>query len=237
MNKKYTEKQSCVKKCKNSLVKITGLFLSVGILLILISCGKPGLLYDRSVLLSESVENNIPEELEELEIQDENKNDIVKEKLDEKLITVHICGAVNSPGVYKLKSTDRVIDAVVKAGGFSEEASEDALNLASKLSDGCKIYFPTKEEMLLGEGPNLDEGFITASNEVTNENASDTTVNINTASKEKLMTLKGVGESRAQAIIDYREQNGAFNSIEEIMNISGIKAGSFEKIKDNITVN
>lgn len=252
MLKKHIEKQSCIIKYRNSLVKIAGLFLSVGILLVLISCGSSGLLFDSSKLDSQSEENNdIPEDLEETELEADSivggsaENIDIKTSAkitsmsegDEDVITVHVCGAVNSPGVYQLGANDRVIDALVKAGGFRDDASEDALNLASRLTDGCRVYFPSIDE-IQGDGNSYkSDEYITGMDKTDVLDSSNKLVNINTASKDKLMTLKGVGESRAEAIIAYREQNGCFNSIEEIMNVNGIKAGSFEKIKDSITVN
>lgn len=136
---------------------------------------------------------------------------------------VHICGAVKEPGVYALSQGSRIYQAVELAGGFLPEAEESSLNLAAPISDGMKITVLTKEEAkaLSGEEPSDGAGG---------------KVNINTAGKEELMTLKGIGESRAGDIIAYREKHGRFSAIEEIMQVPGIKDGAFQKIKDDITV-
>lgn len=141
-------------------------------------------------------------------------------------ILVHVCGCVNNPGVYRLDEKDRVFDAVEKAGGFSEDAREDFLNLAGTVEDGTKIYVPSKDEVAAGIVV-LEENQNTSTNGL---------VNINTASKDELMTLNGVGESKAESIISYRKEHGGFKKIEDIMNIPGIKDALFSKIKEKITV-
>ena len=133
-------------------------------------------------------------------------------------IFVYVCGAVNQEGVYELASGSRVYEAIAMAGGFREDADARNVNQAEVLEDEERIYVP-----VIGE-------------EVPVEDKKDARININKASKEELMTLPGVGESRAESIIKYREQQGAFQSIEEIMQVSGIKEGLFEKIKDFITI-
>ena len=148
-----------------------------------------------------------------------------------KSVMVHVCGSVNNPGVYELKSDTRVTDAIDMAGGFSEDADEDYLNLADFVMDGAKIYVPSVEETKMQETvPGIS---LSAK---TNDSQSAGQVNINTATKEELMSLTGVGESKADAIIEYRNNNGEFKSIEDIMNIRGIKEGLFNKIKDKIRV-
>ena len=163
--------------------------------------------------------------------------DIPEEKI---LITVHVCGCVVNPGVYELKDSSRITDAVSMAGGFSEEADRDFLNLADFVSDGSKIYVPSKEET---KGTDTDVGISLSAKETSGApqgislpESNDGLVNINTATKEELMTLNGVGESKALLIIEYRENNGGFNAITDIMNIRGIKEGLFNKIKDKIKV-
>lgn len=144
-------------------------------------------------------------------------------------IFVYVCGAVVSPGVYELEENARAFQAVEKAGGFSEDAYKEALNLAKPLEDGEQLFIPTKEEW--EEKGEIGQGI------KANETEDDGLVNINTASKEELCTLNGVGEARAESIIAYREEKGGFSSIEEIKNVSGIKDGLFEKIKDKIKTN
>lgn len=135
-------------------------------------------------------------------------------------ICVHVCGAVMEPGVYALSADARVGDAIEAAGGFSPGADRNWLNLAEPLSDGVQIRVPT-----------LEEGEALAASEAA---ALSALVNINTAGVEELMTLPGIGEARARAIIAYREANGDFEEITDIMRVSGIKDGAFKKIKDKI---
>lgn len=159
------------------------------------------------------------------ESEDKLKNDSDIEEKEEKeeliAIFVDVDGAVNNPGVYKLVKGDRVIDAIEKAGGLKDTAMTKNLNKARKLADGEKIY-------ILEEGENID--FSPLYNQ---ENEGK--ININTASKDILMTLSGIGEVYAQRIIDYRS-NKKFASIEEIKQIQGIGDKTFEKIKDEITI-
>ena len=154
---------------------------------------------------------------------------------------VHICGAVNRPGVYTFPEGSRVCDAVEAAGGLSEDAAESLLNQAALLSDGLQIVVPTLEE---AEGLSrqtassgiFSSGISGAGSAAGGEEAGNGLVNINTATLEELMTLPGIGQTRAEAIVAYRDEQGGFQSIEDIMNVSGIKEGSFAKLKDRITV-
>lgn len=151
----------------------------------------------------------------------------------EEVLFIHVCGSVQQPGVYELASGARAIDAVKRAGGFREDAAESALNLARELKDGEKLYIPNEEEALL-----MRESEVFCPEETGSEDSSkeEERVNLNTASKEELMRLPGIGEAKADAIISYRESGGGFENIEEIMQISGIKSAAFEKIKDRIEV-
>lgn len=135
---------------------------------------------------------------------------------------VYVCGQVNNPGVVMTELGARVYEAVELAGGFTEEADINAVNQAEMLTDGQQIYIPA-----IGEDAAVDGSSLNGDNGL---------ININTADAAKLMELPGVGQSRADSIIQYREENGKFNSIEDIMNISGIKEASFQKIKDLICV-
>lgn len=144
---------------------------------------------------------------------------------------VHICGAVQNPGIYILEEESRIYQAIQKAGGFTEEADQDYLNQADRLTDGMKLYVPTMEETTGASGAGAWQGM-----SETTQQAESTLVNINTAGEELLCTLSGVGSTRAKSIIAYREKNGTFQKIEDIMNVDGIKDGLFQKIKDSITV-
>ena len=166
---------------------------------------------------------------------------------EEKTLVVHICGAVSAPGVYELPAGSRIIDAVEAGGGFLPEAEEACCNLAEEIVDGCQIYIMTKSESCAdgqtekkaGIQTSPDSNMQTTDRNVRSNSATaleNGLVNLNTADVAALMTLPGIGESRAKAIISYREQHGAFAQIEDIMKISGIKQAAFSKIKDKITV-
>ena len=155
-------------------------------------------------------------------------------------ITVHVCGAVKKAGVFELEEGSRVMDAVLAAGGFSTEADEEYVNLATLLSDGDKVRIPTKEEVLglsdINEKEN-DTGVTNSKNLKKSHVDTSDRININTAGMEELCTLPGIGKTRAESILAYREAHGVFSKIEDIMQVSGIKDSSFQKIKDRITVN
>ena len=142
------------------------------------------------------------------------------------LIWVDVCGAVKRPGVYALPEGSRVFAAIDMAGGLTEEADARSLNRATPLRDGEQIYVLTVEER---ETQGVLPGPVAAAQ-------GSGKVNLNTATREELMTLPGIGEARANAILQYRELHGPFGAIEEIMNIEGIKEKGFEKIKEEIEV-
>ena len=191
-------------------------------------------------------------------------NDKTIEKTKENItstgtIYVDIKGNVLNPGVYTLDSGSRVIDVVTQAGGFIEGANTRFINLSKVLNDGdviviysnAEIEEAKKSKIIYVETPCIceevkNDACITQNVEVEEPNIPDNAVipednnngkiNINTATSEELQTLSGIGESKAQAIIDYRNTNGPFNSIEEIVNVSGISENLFAKIKEDITV-
>lgn len=140
-------------------------------------------------------------------------------------ICVYVCGAVPRPGVYRLAAKSRIYEAVRLAGGLCENACEDAVNQAQLAADGQMIRIPTKEEAA-GQA-----------REASSERmADDGKIDLNAAGADALMTLPGIGASKAAGILSYREEHGGFASVEEIKNIPGIKDGVFSKIKDYITV-
>ena len=160
-------------------------------------------------------------------------------------VVVYVCGAVCEAGVYELPDGSRLDDAVQAAGGFDEEADRTYVNLAALCSDGMKLYIPTKQEVaearggtaVIGGSPNTfgaDAGSFSSSERP--GNTKNGLVNINTASKEELTTLPGIGAGYADRIIAYRCEKGPFKSIEDIMKVSGIKEKLFSKIRDQITV-
>lgn len=175
------------------------------------------------------------------------------------IVRVDIKGAVKNPGVYEVDSDSRVIDVINLAGGLKSNASTKYLNLSKKITDEMiiNVYTNTqiknmnieadiKEECscpsidtsscagssVISVGENSDN---TASN-TSNSDSSDNKVSINNGSKEELMTLSGIGESKAEAIIEYRNINNGFKTLEDIMNVSGIGEAAYNKIKDSITL-
>lgn len=149
---------------------------------------------------------------------------------------VYVCGAVQVPGVYMLHAGDRIYEAITMAGGLSEDASTISVNQAEMVSDGQMIFVPTVEEANAG----ITMPQVSVVQDSAKENgdaAGDGKVDLNTASLEELMTLPGIGETRANDILTYRMEHGAFAAVEEIMNVNGIKEGLYNRIKDNIKVN
>lgn len=151
-------------------------------------------------------------------------------------LQVHVCGAVNAPGVYRLPAGSRVFEAVEAAGGMAEGAAEDYLNLADAVFDGAKVRVPFLSE-LSGEeahGPSGDFGM--TGGQEPGGSGEDGLVDLNHADKEALMTLPGIGEAKAEAILSWREEQGPFEEPEDVMRIPGIKEAAYEKLKDKITV-
>lgn len=175
--------------------------------------------------------------------QKEAKSDNLKkeglqgnEKLKEnQKIFIHICGAVKNEGVYQVEADARVVDVIRAAGGLTKEAASSGINQAKQLEDGMQVYVPTKKEVSKTgtQIPGLQKEDLQNSASVNSQNSA---ININTATKEELMKLKGVGEAKAVLIITYRENNGGFKEITDLMKIKGIKQKFFDKIKDNICV-
>ena len=168
-----------------------------------------------------------------VEIEEINKEEIKEEK-----VTVDIKGAVLNPGIYTLDNNKRVFDAITIAGGLLDNSDTENINMSLKLTDEMVIIVPFKEEKQNSVG---DKEHLNNSNNIENDakvsnskNTNNEKVSINKASKEDLMTLKGIGETKALAIINYRKEHGNFKSISELQNVKGIGKSIFEKIKDNI---
>jgi len=168
-----------------------------------------------------------------VEIEEINKEEIKEEK-----VTVDIKGAVLNPGIYILDNNKRVFDAITIAGGLLDNSDTENINMSLKLTDEMVIIVPFKEEKQNSVG---DKEHLNNSNNIENDakvsnskNTNNEKVSINKASKEDLMTLKGIGETKALAIINYRKEHGNFKSISELQNVKGIGKSIFEKIKDNI---
>ena len=179
------------------------------------------------------VENGVDSEEKE---DENNKNKII----------VHISGEVKNQGVVELEENSRVNDAIEKAGGVTENAYMKDINLAYKLEDGMKIYIPSKEEVENNKNVgdvlsgnryyNSAENINGSSNVNSKKDESNKKVNINTANKEELDTLPGIGEATADKIIEYRNKNGKFKTKEEIKEVSGIGESKYEIIKDLIEI-
>lgn len=180
-------------------------------------------------------------------------------------VYIDIKGAINKPGVYELDSNKKVIDVVNLAGGLTNQADTTYINLAKKVTDEMVVIIYTKEEIKKAKEkeklsiandnicicPKIENDACLKNETSTSKNSSsknnntskdtitstpNSLININTATKEELQNLSGVGESKAQAIIDYRIKNGNFTKVEDILNVTGIGESIYEKIKDNITV-
>ena len=178
------------------------------------------------------------------------KNEITKEKKEDSIyLSVDIKGEINSPGIYTMKESSRVIDVIDKAGGLTENADTSVINLSKKIIDEMVIIIYSKEQVRNFEETkekekNLQEKCLSPdTNSLQNDACITSTpnnaigkVNINQASKEELMTLTGIGESKAKDIISYREKNGPFASIEDIKKVSGIGETIYAQIKETITV-
>lgn len=168
-----------------------------------------------------------------VEIEEINKEEIKEEK-----VTVDIKGAVLNPGIYTLDNNKRVFDAITIAGGLLDNSDTENINMSLKLTDEMVIIVPFKEKKQNSVG---DKEHLNNSNNIENDakvsnskNTNNEKVSINKANKEDLMTLEGIGETRALAIINYRKEHGNFKSISELQNVKGIGKSIFEKIKDNI---
>ncbi len=179
---------------------------------------------------------------------------------DSTVIWVHVCGAGRKAGVSELPAGSRVFEAVQEAGGFAADADESYVNQAQRLSDGAKLVIPTVEQVEEAAGDSRTEagrigiveqagvqeaGYgVSAAGTGDSDGRTDPVsvsadgrININTAPEAQLCEIPGIGATRAAAIAAYRQEHGGFSSIEEIMNVSGIKEGTYAKIKDRITVN
>lgn len=156
------------------------------------------------------------------EKEDKNQKE---ESVKQDLITVDVKGAVKAPGIYDLPVGSRINDAVQKAGGLTDNADSKSINLAQKISDETLVYVPTREEVTSQETPS------SSSNSKGNKK-----VNLNKASLEELKQVKGLGAKRAQDIIDHRDSNGKFKTVDDLKKISGFGAKTIEKLKDYVTV-
>ena len=211
---------------KNNLHKtiIIGIVIIINTILII------GIIY-----IINKKENDIDDYSEDLYINIsiiDNSTDTNEIEENTEKIIIYITGEVNNPGVYELDLDSRITDAIEKAGGVTANANLENVNLAYKLSDGQKIKIPSIKDENNGNN-------IIANDEDVNiqdMNNKNEKININTASKSELTSLSGIGESTAQKIIDYRNENGNYKSIEDIKKVSGIGDSKYNQIKDYIKV-
>ena len=188
--------------------------------------------------------NNFEKNENEFEISniefEENKIENINAEIEEKSqIIVHIAGEILNPGVISLDEGARIIDAINKAGGITNEADLSKVNLAYILEDAQKIYIPNVNEKEIIE--NMSSKIVKSGSTQENSNTGEKLkngekININTATQKELQKLTGIGESIALRIINYRKENGKFNTIEDIKNVSGIGENKFNKIKNDIIV-
>ena len=188
--------------------------------------------------------NNFEKNENEFEISniefEEDKIENINAEIEEKSqIIVHIAGEILNPGVISLDEGARIIDAINKAGGITNEADLSKVNLAYILEDAQKIYIPNVNEKEIIE--NMSSEIVKSGSTQENSNTGEKLkngekININTATQKELQKLTGIGESIALRIINYRKENGKFNTIEDIKNVSGIGESKFNKIKNDIIV-
>lgn len=202
---------------------IYGLIIAVFILIAnLAYSNNIGGIFDKSEKITLVDEGDLSDE-------DNNIDSNTEESTNDSIKKVYISGEINKPGVYQIKDGDRLEDLINEAGGLTDKASDKTLNLAQRLDDQMKIYIPNIDEENSLE--NIDP------NQSASQSPSKTSelININTASKEELMTLPNIGDKRADAIIEYRNAN-KFEKIEDIKNVTGIGDKFYEALKDLITI-
>ena len=176
--------------------------------------------------------------MQEETIENDTNNLVTNSTEEEVKMIIHISGEVKNPGIVTLEIGSRIMDAIKKAGGATREADLAQVNLAYELQDGQKVYIPNKKEKVTeyiteSSGNNV---IVDGKNISNNNEGNNSKVNINTANLDELDSLPGIGPALAQRIIDYREQNGNFQSIEDLQNVKGIGDSKFSDIKDNIIV-
>ena len=180
---------------------------------------------NQEVILEHSTVTDSDEETQ-AQTECDSADDLTEDDTSDDRIYVYICGQVEHPGVYQLAADQRVYALIDLAGGLTNQADETCVNQAQTLTDGQMIYIPAVGEEGLKVSDSSSETIQTG----------DGKVNINTADLATLMSLPGIGEGKAQSILNYRQEHGSFESVEDIMNVEGIKEGTYTKLKDKITV-
>ena len=181
-------------------------------------------------------ENNIQQLMEQTSYSSSSKTEKSKQRSEndqgdksEEMVTVDVKGAVKKPGVYQLKSSSRVHDALLKAGGMTDEADLKSINQAQKLVDEAVVYVAKVGENVVDVTTNTNASTATSQ-------AKSGLVNLNPATEADFQTISGIGQKRAQDIIAYREANGKFKSVDDLKNVTGIGAKTLEKLKEYVTV-
>ena len=212
---------------KNFIRRIRSVLLCTLIVVCICGCEQGTAKYVSSEDFIETEQAESESQVEETKVQ--------QTEGEEEFLYVYVCGEVKSPGVYTLSRGSRVCDLFEVAGGLTENAATDYWNQARLLVDGEMLYVPTIEEAKTRQNSDKDVSL----NQSESSDTSDTggKINLNTASIDQLMQIPGIGEAKAKAIYNYREEHGGFSSIEEVMNIEGIKEGVFSKMKEYIVVN
>ena len=149
---------------------------------------------------------------------------------------VYLCGAVVNPGVYEVASGSRIYEVIRLAGGLADDASVSSVNQAEEVCDGQMIFLPTAEEAQAGITAVELSGAAGTGEPSAGAERQDGRIDLNTATRQELMTLPGIGEAKADDILAYRTEHGGFSSAEEIMKIAGIKEGMYQRLKDSIKV-
>ena len=211
------------------LITLIIVFLTGTAILIMQNNNKSMVYSNLSSNLTRDSENNL-----DGSTQKNNNNSLFEEEIEEIKIIVHVAGEVHFSGVCELSEDARVIDAVEAAGGATSRADLDGINLAARITDGQKIYVPSVLDTVNQSGTTTPNILSNSSGNYSNTSTSK--ININSASQSELESLTGIGPSKANSIINYREDNGGFNSIEDLTNVSGIGIKTLENIKNNITV-
>lgn len=214
-----------IRKKQSVLTKGMGLLLQMMFLFLFCGCANESQLITESLREFENVSMaEMGTEVQETDIASviQTEDADVRMMETEAICYVYVCGCVNKPGVYEVEEGTRIFEVIELAGGLKQNASEVAINLADEVSDGQQIYVPDQEEAV---------GISFAQ-----ESQESGLVNINTADSAMLQTLPGIGQQKAEQIIQYRESHGGFSTIEEIKNVSGIGDSTYERLKQSIMV-
>lgn len=216
------------------IIKLSGFVLVIFILACILIKKSDLSLNDKMYVVSEEEDEIVTEESNEknITIIDNEKDNLVSKGEPNKSITIYISGAVNNPGILTLSNDKRLNDAIEELGGLSEDADLNRVNLALKLEDEKHYIVPR-----IGEDITVEEIQEESLSESKTDDTKSNLVNINKATLEELDTLPGVGESTANKIVSYREENNLFKSIEEIKNVNGIGDKKYEEIRELISVN